>query len=282
MSLSSFLLVAQNTAGALTEGANEIVNSPLAPSTPAVASTVTETNLAGGSMSADVIGMILNAGPMVKGVMLFLLIFSVVSWAIIIMKWIQLGRARSNSASFLDCFWKSRSLANLYAEAAGFGASPIAQIFRVGYQELGRVHKARVDQRTAMENVQRALRRSGAAESTSLSKNLAFLATCGNATPFIGLFGTVWGIMSSFHDIGLKGVANLTTVAPGISEALVATAAGLAAAIPAVIFFNHFNSKVRVLEAEMGNFMADFVNILERDLLKRVAGGGQPQNSQED
>jgi biopolymer transport protein TolQ len=97
------------------------------------------------------------------------------------------------------------------------------------------------------------------------------LASCGNATPFIGLFGTVWGIMGSFHEIGLKGTANLANVAPGISEALVATAAGLATAIPAVIFFNFFNGRIRILESDMNNFMADFVNILERDLLKRPA-----------
>jgi len=230
--------------------------------------------------SSNVMAMVMNAGPVVKGVLLALLMFSLISWAIILSKAVQLSRASRNSNAFLDSFWKSRSLANLYAEAADFGSSPIAQIFRVGYQELGRVHKARLDQRTAMENVQRALRRSGAAEGTRLFKYLPFLATCGNATPFIGLFGTVWGIMDSFHEIGRAGSANLATVAPGISEALVATAVGLAAAIPAVIFFNYFNSWVRELEAEMGNFTADFVNILERDLLKR-SSGPQPKGLEE-
>jgi len=226
------------------------------------------------SATSNVIQMVLNAGPVVKGVMGTLLLFSLISWGIIISKAIQLSRASRNSNDFLDSFWKSRSLANLYAEAGDFGSSPIAQIFRIGYQELGRVHKARLDQRTAMENVQRALRRSSAAEGTRLFKYLPFLATCGNAAPFIGLFGTVWGIMDSFHEIGLAGSANLATVAPGISEALVATAVGLAAAIPAVIFFNYFNSWVRELEAEMANFTADFVNILERDLLKRSSTPG--------
>lgn len=232
--------------------------------------------------TSNIIKMVMDAGPVVKGVMIGLLLFSLVSWAIILSKFIQLSRASRNSNSFLDSFWKSRSLANLYAEAGDFGSSPIAQIFRVGYQELGRVHKARLDQRTAMENVQRALRRSSAAEGTRLFKYLPFLATCGNATPFIGLFGTVWGIMDSFHEIGLAGSANLATVAPGISEALVATAMGLAAAIPAVIFFNYFNSWVRELEAEMGNFTADFVNILERDLLKRSSGAPAKAGPEED
>lgn len=238
------------------------------------AMTATEVPATSGSPStSNIIAMMLSAGPVVKGVLITLFLFSLISWAIILSKALQFSRANRNSLTFLDNFWKSRSLSNLYAETGQYGNSPIAQIFRVGYQELGRVHKARLDQRTAMENVQRALRRSGAAEGTRLYKYLPFLATCGNAAPFIGLFGTVWGIMDSFHQIGLAGSANLATVAPGISEALVATAVGLAAAIPAVIFFNHFNSKMREMEAEMANFNADFVNILERDLLKRVAGG---------
>ncbi|MDR1545861.1 MAG: protein TolQ [Deltaproteobacteria bacterium] len=225
----------------------------------------------GGSADSNILAMILKAGPMVKGVMAVLLLASVASWCIILLKLFQFSRAGANSGRFLNSFWKSRSLANLYGEAADYGASPIAQIFRVGYQELGRVHKARLETRTAMENVQRALRRAGTAESSRLFRYLPFLASCGNATPFIGLFGTVWGIMGSFHEIGLKGTANLANVAPGISEALVATAAGLATAIPAVVFFNYFNSRLRMLETDMTNFVADFVNILERDLLKRPA-----------
>ncbi|MBF0530989.1 MAG: MotA/TolQ/ExbB proton channel family protein, partial [Deltaproteobacteria bacterium] len=172
---------------------------------------------------------------------------------------------------FLELFWKSRNLATVYNESAGFDSSPVAQIFRVGYQELGRVRKAKVDFRLGMENVQRALRRTAAAEGTRLSRTLSFLATTGNAAPLIGLFGTVWGIMGSFHNIGLSGSANLASVAPGISEALVATAAGLAAAIPAVVAFNYFSSRVRVLEAEMTNFVADFLNILERDMMRKTA-----------
>jgi biopolymer transport protein TolQ len=241
----------------------------------AAAGALAQSGASGSGMESELIAMFLKAGPMVKFVMAMLLLASLVAWGIVVLKFFQISRASSSSAGFLNSFWKSRSLANLYAEASDFAASPIAQIFRVGYQELGRVHKARLDTRTAMENVQRALRRASSAESSRLYKNLSFLATCGNATPFIGLFGTVWGIMGSFHEIGLKGSANLANVAPGISEALVATAAGLATAIPAVIFYNYFNSRVRILETDMNNFMADFVNILERDLLKRPAGGGE-------
>lgn len=218
---------------------------------------------------SDIWNMIIGAGPIVQAVMLVLLLFSIVSWAIIIFKSNQLGKARKHSYYFLDLFWKSRSLANIYNESSSFESSPVAQIFRVGYQELGRVRKAKAEGVHGMDNVHRALRRAAAAESTRLSRALSFLATTGNTTPFIGLFGTVWGIMGSFHSIGQKGAANLAVVAPGISEALVATAAGLAAAIPAVVAFNYFNSRVRVLESEMTNFVSDFLNILERDMLKK-------------
>ncbi|MDR1086339.1 MAG: protein TolQ [Deltaproteobacteria bacterium] len=234
---------------------------------------VSETNITGSGVESEILSMILQAGPMVKMIMLLLLMASVISWGIILCKLVQLSRANRQSERFLNSFWKSRSLATLFTEASDYSASPIAHIFRVGYQELGRAHKAKLDTRVAMENVQRALRRAASSESTRLYRNLPFLASCGNATPFIGLFGTVWGIMGSFHEIGLKGTANLANVAPGISEALVATAAGLATAIPAVIFFNYFNSRIRILESDMSNFMADFVNILERDLLRRAAGG---------
>jgi len=118
-----------------------------------------------------------------------------------------------------------------------------------------------------MENIKRTLRRSVSAELTGLNKAVPFLATTGNTTPFIGLFGTVWGIMNSFRSIGLKGSATLAAVAPGISEALIATAAGLAAAIPAVVAYNYFASKIQVMESEMHNFSADFLNLVERELI---------------
>lgn len=254
------------------EAAQVVAQEPLAPQAVMATAQQVQATLPPPSTS-NVIAMMMSAGPVVKAVLVVLLLFSMVSWAIVISKGIQLRRASRNSFDFLDNFWKSRSLAALYAEVGGYSNAPIAQMFKVGYQELGRVHKARLEQRAAMENVQRALRRSGTAESTRMFKYLPFLATCGNATPFIGLFGTVWGIMDSFHQIGLAGSANLATVAPGISEALVATAVGLAAAIPAVIFFNYYSSWIREIESEMSNFSTDFVNILERDLLKRTPEG---------
>jgi biopolymer transport protein TolQ len=123
-------------------------------------------------------------------------------------------------------------------------------------------------QTSGIENVKRTLRRAINTEMTRLTQMVPFLATTGNTTPFIGLFGTVWGIMHSFRAIGLKGSANLAVVAPGISEALIATAAGLAVAIPSVIAFNYFNQKIRVIESELQSFSADFLNIVERDILR--------------
>lgn len=224
--------------------------------------------------ASDVWGMVINSGFVIKLVMILLLGFSVISWAIIIFKFNQFKRARGQSYGFLELFWKSRSLSTIYGSSPAFTASPVAQIFRVGYQELGRVRKSQTEsspiQLQGLDNVKRALRRTAGAESTRLSKALTFLATTGNTTPFLGLFGTVWGIMNSFHSIGVTGSANLVVVAPGISEALVTTAAGLIAAIPAVVAYNHFASRLRVLEAEMTNFVSDFLNILERDMLKRA------------
>jgi biopolymer transport protein TolQ len=224
----------------------------------------------GGASQSEILSMVMVASPMVKAIMLILLLASVISWAIILIKLIQYARASSQSRRFLTNFWKSRTFATLYSDCSDYPSSPVAEVFRMGYQELSRVYKAKLESAPALDNVQRALRRTATSESTRLFKFLPFLASCGNATPFIGLFGTVWGIMGSFHEIGLKGSANLANVAPGISEALVATAAGLATAIPAVIFFNYFNSRLRVLESEISSFMSDFLNILERDLVKKT------------
>ncbi|MBW2059983.1 MAG: protein TolQ [Deltaproteobacteria bacterium] len=235
------------------------------------------------SYTSNIWAMITHAGLMVKFVLLLLLAFSVISWTIILYKAYQIRKARRESYYFLELFWKSRSLVSIYNESRRFEASPVAEIFRVGYQELTRLRKSAREgtpedeggetvtiQFQGLDNIQRALRRAMSVESTRLTRSLSFLATTGNTTPFIGLFGTVWGIMGSFHEIGMVGAANLAVVAPGISEALVATAAGLAAAIPAVVAFNHFNSQVGVLETEMTNFSSDFLNILERDTLKKA------------
>jgi len=236
---------------------------------------------------ADVYAMIVHASPLVKGVMLLLLAFSVISWAIILSKYLQVRRAKRSSREFLSLFWSSRSLSAAYNDVLKFQGCPAAELFRVGFQELTRLRMPQKErgggeeesgevmphQFQGVENVNRALRRAMSVESTRLSRHLSFLATTGNTTPFIGLFGTVWGIMTSFQYIGLSGSANLAVVAPGISEALVATAAGLAAAIPAVVFYNYFSNQVRTLEAEMTHFASDFLNLIERDLIKKAGAG---------
>ncbi|OQY60222.1 MAG: protein TolQ [Desulfobacteraceae bacterium 4572_88] len=229
----------------------------------------------------DIINMIRNAGLMVQLVLLLLLFFSITSWAIIIVKYRYIRKAYRESAFFTDIFWESRDLAVAFKEAKELHGSPIARIFRIGYVELKKLREAgslsssKVTTRGELamrsrlggiDNVKRSLNRAIRTEVTRMTQMVPFLATTGNTTPFIGLFGTVWGIMNSFHGIGLKGSASLAVVAPGISEALVATAAGLAVAIPAVIAFNYFMQKIKIIESELESFSADFLNIIERDI----------------
>jgi len=229
----------------------------------------------------NLINMISGAGLMVQFVLLLLLFFSVTSWAIIIIKYRYIKKAYQESALFTDLFWKSRDLSNAYKEAKELQGSPIARIFRIGYVELrkisrsgmgatgdaGEVQSTMGGRFAGMDNIKRALRRAINTETTRMTQMVPFLATTGNTTPFIGLFGTVWGIMNSFHGIGARGSASLAVVAPGISEALVATAAGLGVAIPAVIAFNYFMQKIKTLESELHSFSADFLNIIERDIM---------------
>jgi biopolymer transport protein TolQ len=230
---------------------------------------------------SDIIQLVLQSGLMVRFVLLLLVFFSITSWAIIFYKYRFIKKARKESAYFLDLFWNRRSLSEAFAASKKLRYSPLARIFRVAYVELRKVKspqpastdtekggklKSNQDM-AALDNIKRALRRALNVELTELNKAVPFLATTGNTTPFIGLFGTVWGIMNAFRGIGLKGSASLAVVAPGISEALIATAAGLAAAIPAVIAYNYFANKIRVLESEMHNFSADFLNLIERELI---------------
>ncbi len=227
----------------------------------------------------DIIQVISNAGLMVRFVLLLLLFFSVSSWTIIIIKWRYIRRAYIESNRFIEYFWKSRDLAGAYTKAKQLAGCPVARIFRIGYVELKRISqsgRAAADDSESIggrisggTNVKRALRRAINTETTRMTQMVPFLATTGNTTPFIGLFGTVWGIINSFHSIGQSGSASLAVVAPGISEALIATAAGLAVAIPAVIAFNYFMQKIKVVESELISFSADFLNIIERDILPR-------------
>jgi len=216
--------------------------------------------------------LITNAGLVVKLVLLILAYFSVTSWAIIIYKTLVIQRATRDSARFLDFFWTTRRFDAISQGLGNFRHSPLAVLFRDVYQELLQSRRSgeggSADGLDAdlgeQERVARVLRRATTSETHRLEKYLAFLATTGSAAPFIGLFGTVWGIMDAFHGIGQSGSASLAVVAPGISEALVATAIGLVAAIPAVIAYNHFLNKVNVLIGEMDNFCQEMLNVVQR------------------
>jgi biopolymer transport protein TolQ len=218
----------------------------------------------------DVLGAILAAGPVVKGVMLLLLVFSVFSWAIMITKFRQLRRARREDAEFLRFFWAAPDLTAASQGTAHLIHSPAASILRetlaAGISPLPKEGNPQAEPtlltHPGKDAPHRALRRSLSEQSDRLSRSLTFLATCGNTAPFIGLFGTVWGIMTSFRSIGLKGSASLATVAPGIAEALIATAAGLAAAIPAVMAYNYFLGQVRRLESDLADFAKDLAGLL--------------------
>ena len=193
----------------------------------------------GGGFGGGIVDLILYSGPVVKAVLLILLFFSILSWAIIFAKLRLIRLADSESRSFLRIFWEGKQFASIFAESKKLRHSPTAEIFRSAYMEL-----------------------------TKLERALGFLATTGSTTPFIGLFGTVWGIMDAFRGIGARGSATLAVVAPGISEALIATAAGLAAAIPAVVAYNYYINRIKVLSAQMENFSSELLNIIERHFLK--------------
>ncbi|MBO4793188.1 MAG: protein TolQ [Deltaproteobacteria bacterium] len=214
--------------------------------------------------------IILNAGPVVKVVMGILIYLSVVSWAIIFHKWLVVGRARKASDGFMELFWTKKNFEAINQNLRAYAASPLCVLFREGYQELLRARRVQAsdsppdDFPMGTDYIARALRRAMTSETQRLERFLPFLATTGSTAPFIGLFGTVWGIMDSFHNIGQSGSASLAVVAPGISEALIATAIGLVAAVPAVIGYNHFSHKIDVIVGEMDNFSQEFLNILER------------------
>ena len=227
----------------------------------------------------DIIQMVLHAGPMVKFVLLLLFFFSLTSWTIIFMKLRLLKKFKDENERFLELFSSSREISKVYLQSKIFNFSPLAKIFRTGYAEFNRSKmfqgnpdedKGFQSQQQIVDYVHRAAKKTLFAQSSRLERGLTFLATTGNASPFIGLFGTVWGIMTSFRAIGMKGSASLAVVAPGIAEALIATAAGLAAAIPAVVAFNYFTRRIRTSQMEMGNFISDFVGSLDKGLTRRA------------
>jgi biopolymer transport protein TolQ len=207
-------------------------------------------------MNDTAIHLILQAGYVVKGVLLILLFFSVISWAIIFYKQRYFTKASKESEAFLRIFRAGRDLKGLFSTARTLRISPLANVFQAVYTEEGR---------TSREEIKRMLRRYEALEAAKLESYLNFLATTGSTTPFIGLFGTVWGIMNAFRGIGQAGSASLAVVAPGIAEALITTAAGLAAAIPAVVAYNYYLSRSRRLIIEMEDFSEELLDLFMRE-----------------
>jgi len=207
-------------------------------------------------------------------VLLLLVAVSAVSWALMVQKSLQLSAARRRSSEFLEVFWEANQLDSIYHSISKQQASPLAKIFKAGYEEMLKLAKLKANPSPAtpaqhrlegIENIERALQRSSVTEITKLEARLSFLGTVGVTSPFIGLFGTVMGILSAFNEIAQQGNASIATVAAPIANALLATAAGLFAAIPAVVAYNAFLSRIRVFDAEMANFSSDFLNIVKRN-----------------
>jgi biopolymer transport protein TolQ len=231
----------------------------------------------GGPGTMGVADLLLGTGPVVQVVLWTLVLFSVVSWGIIVYKLNQISHARRESERFISLFWESKNLATIHSGSVGLVRSPVAQVFRAGYQELLQLTRAKrqvVGAETSfstdlggVENVTRAMRRQANVETSRLEKGITFLATTGSTSPFIGLFGTVWGIMTAFIGLSAAHSSNIQAVAPGIAEALITTAIGLVAAIPAQMFYNYFIARVRDLAIEMENFTSEFLNIAERHFL---------------
>lgn len=231
------------------------------------------------SSDGNFIRIFLDADIIVKLVLIVLGLMSTISWALIFQKTWVFRRAERRSKTFLDLFWERKNLSSVFKEIEDLGGSPLVETYRAGYQELARStpsaggreenpHFLQTEQ-GGIESVDRAMQRARLNEVTRLERSLTFLATTGSTAPFIGLFGTVWGIMNAFRKIGLSGSASLAVVAPGISEALIATAVGLFAAIPAVVAYNHLVHRVRVLDTGMESFASDFLNIAARHFSRK-------------
>jgi biopolymer transport protein TolQ len=235
------------------------------------------------------VSLILQAGVVAKGVLAVLLVFSLACWTIIFLKVRAFGQADRQDERFLKLFRESKSLQNAYEDCRRFPLSPLSVLFRECYRELNLALKGNpapaggpagpeaarsleASGEELLSRVSRTLRQVSLREVSRLERSLIFLATTGNVTPFIGLFGTVWGIMDAFHSIGLTGSANLGAVAPGIAEALITTAAGLATAIPGVIAYNFFLNRIKGAATRMDLFSLELTGVAERIILR----GGRP------
>jgi biopolymer transport protein TolQ len=218
--------------------------------------------------SPSVWQLVLDAGPVGKLVLFLLLVSSLVSWALIAERWRAFRRAGAETRSFLTKFHGGARLADLSDLAKPLSRSPVAALFRAAFHEVSQhsvegTHGRVLDQ-DSIADVERMIARTAAARTRDLERSLTFLATVASTAPFVGLFGTVWGIMDAFARIGSSGAASIESYAPGIAEALVATAMGLVAAVPAAVAYNSFLRQVRIMTIEMDEFQLDFVHLLEK------------------
>jgi biopolymer transport protein TolQ len=224
-------------------------------------------------IGGEIVSLVWQTGPVAKGVLIILLFFSVLSWSIILSRWNLLRRARVQSARFLRAFRRSTRFQDIAAVADQFRPSPLVAVFESGYEEYKR-------SRGNPTAVQRAMQIGASEELTRMERRLPWLAITAAATPFIGLFGTVWGIIDAFHGLGTAGAATLRAVAPGISEALITTAAGLFAAIPALIAYNLFGNDLREFGKRMDDFSLEMLNAVERtgmETPRRVVAAPEPE-----
>ena len=218
----------------------------------------------------SVLDLVLQAGPVAKFVLLVLGVASLVSWGLIVERYRMFRRARTETRQFLHRFHGGARLAELRDSSERWNDSPVAALFKAAFHEVSQLSLesggsvGRTLDEDAIADVQRMMERTAAASTRNMERSLTFLATTASTAPFVGLFGTVWGIMTAFQRIGASGSASLEAYAPGIAEALIATAAGLAAAIPAAVAFNSFLRQVRILSIEMEEFQYDFVHLLHK------------------
>jgi biopolymer transport protein TolQ len=215
-------------------------------------------------VGGEIVDLVGETGPVAKAVLLLLLLFSVISWAVILSKWSLLRRARVQSGRFVRAFRKAQRLQDVATVAEQFKPSPLVAVFAGGFEEYRRQGGNSGGTLKNPMAVQRAMQIAASEELTRFERNLPWLAITGAVTPFVGLFGTVWGIIDAFHGLGTAGGATLRAVAPGISEALITTAAGLAAAIPAVIAYNLIGSSIREFAARGDDFSLEMLNAVER------------------
>lgn len=228
----------------------------------------------GASSSINIIDMILNSKGMVLLDLIVLIAFSFITWYIIVFKSIRLFKSARSNGAFLELFWGGSSLDQIYKKSQELGEGTISKVYMAGYKELAKLKSQQAqseDRGHQIQNLERALQKAAMVEITTLEGKMPILATIASTAPFLGLFGTVWGIMVSFSAIGAQGNTTLATVAPGIVDALVTTALGLIAAIPATIAYNYFQRKIRLQTADMETFANDFLNIAHRKFLSGSA-----------